>query len=105
MAQIVHMPTVTKMARNLRGDMSSLTPANEALLFAIYYAAVTSMEDDDVMQNFGTTKTGLNLRFRLGFEHALAKGDFLHVPDLVLSRHWRYFFFLFAVTIAHGLCG
>lgn len=47
--QIVHMPTVTKMMRGVRGgDMSSLTPANEALLFAIYYAAVTSMEDDDV---------------------------------------------------------
>ena len=26
----------------------SLTPANEALLFSIYYAAVTSMEEDDV---------------------------------------------------------
>lgn len=47
--QIVHMPTVTKMVRAIRGgDLSSLTPSNEALLFAIYYAAVTSMEDDDV---------------------------------------------------------
>ena len=37
------------MMRDLRGsDQSALTPANEALMFAIYYAAVTSMEEEDV---------------------------------------------------------
>lgn len=47
--RIVHLPTVAKMVRDLRGgDMTSLTPANEALIFSIYYAAITSMEDDDV---------------------------------------------------------
>lgn len=47
--QIVHMPTITRMTREVRrGDMSNLAAANEALLFAIYYAAVTSMEEDDV---------------------------------------------------------
>jgi hypothetical protein len=49
MGRIVHMPTVRKMVRELRGgDMTSLTPANEALMFSIYYAAITSMEEDDV---------------------------------------------------------
>jgi hypothetical protein len=47
--QMVHVPTVNKMVRDLRGsDLTALTPANEALIFAIYYAAITSMEDDDV---------------------------------------------------------
>lgn len=47
--QIVHIPTVTKMVRDLRGSgMTRCTPANEALMFSIYYAAVTSMEEDDV---------------------------------------------------------
>ena len=47
--QIVHIPTVTKMIRNSRGTgMTRLTPANEALMFSIYYAAITSMEEDDV---------------------------------------------------------
>jgi len=47
-AQIVHMPNLTKMVRDLRGDMTRLTPANEALMFSIYYSAITSMEEDDV---------------------------------------------------------
>jgi hypothetical protein len=47
--QLVHMPTLTKMIRGAQGAHTpGLTPANEALMFSIYYAAVTSMEDDDV---------------------------------------------------------
>jgi hypothetical protein len=51
--RLVHVPTVAKMVRDLRGsDMTSLTPANEALMFAIYYAAITSMEEDDVSSHW-----------------------------------------------------
>ncbi|KAI0455794.1 hypothetical protein F5B21DRAFT_182384 [Xylaria acuta] len=93
--QIVHMPTVNKMARRSRGsDITRLTPANEALMFSIYYAAVTSMEEDDVMNNFGSTKTDLNLKYRLGLEHALARADFLNVPDIVLVQAFAIFLFL-----------
>ena len=46
---MIHIPTVAKMVRDLRGNsVANLTPANEALMFSIYYAAVTSMEEDDV---------------------------------------------------------
>ena len=47
--QIVHVPTVTKMVRDLRDRViTRYTPANEALMFSIYYTAITSMEEDDV---------------------------------------------------------
>lgn len=45
---VVHLPTLKNMIRELRGDFARLTPADEALMFAIYYAAITSMEEDDV---------------------------------------------------------
>ncbi len=49
MVQIVHMPTIKKMMRDLRdSNMCILSPTNEALMFSIYYAAITSMEEDDV---------------------------------------------------------
>lgn len=49
--QIVHIPTIKNMVRDWRGrEMKGLTPANEALMFAIYYAAITSMEEEDVSQ-------------------------------------------------------
>jgi len=51
--QIVHMPTVTSMVRELHGgDLTRLTPSNEALMFSIYYAAVISMEEEDVSAGF-----------------------------------------------------
>ena len=47
--RIVHMPTVTQMVRGLRcSGMACLTPSNEALMCSIYYAAIVSMEEDDV---------------------------------------------------------
>ena len=56
--RIVHMPTVTKMVRELRGTGTTrLTPSNEALLFSIYYAAITSMEEDDVSSHNGYDAT------------------------------------------------
>lgn len=46
--QIVHIPTVTALISRSRSNRTELSPANEALMFAIYYAAVTSMEDEEV---------------------------------------------------------
>ncbi|KAI0137823.1 fungal-specific transcription factor domain-containing protein [Hypoxylon sp. NC0597] len=95
MARVVHMPTINKMLRDLQGgDMSSLSPTNEALMFSIYYASITSMEEDDIMTNFGSPKSELNLKYRLGLEHALAKADFLNAPDIVLVQAFAIFLFL-----------
>ncbi|EKV04756.1 hypothetical protein PDIG_87480 [Penicillium digitatum PHI26] len=53
--QIVHLPTIKNMVRDWRGrEMKGLTPANEALMFAIYYAAITSMEEEDAFAIFLT---------------------------------------------------
>lgn len=82
------------MISELRGDMSKLTPSNEALMFSIYYDAVTSMEEEDIMINFGVSKQHLNLKYRLGLEHALAKADFLNAPDLVLVQSLANFLLL-----------
>ncbi len=61
LGQVVHVPTMNKViagflggttlqvdADSALGGPQELTPATEALLFAIYYAAVVSMEDEDV---------------------------------------------------------
>lgn len=47
-----------------------------------------------VIINFGSTKAELNLKFRHGLEHALARADFLNVPDLVLVQAFAIFLVL-----------
>lgn len=46
------------------------------------------------MTNFESAKAELNLKYRLGLEHALAKADFLNVPDLVLLQAFTIFLIL-----------
>lgn len=46
--KVLHVPTVDKLVNQTRKDLDNLTPANEALMFAIYFAAITSMEESDV---------------------------------------------------------
>jgi hypothetical protein len=46
--KIVHMPTMSKLIKDLRNNLDTLTPATEALMFSIYYAAITSLEEDEV---------------------------------------------------------
>lgn len=47
--QIVHLPTINKLVRKLRSnEMTVFTPANEALMFSIYYSATVSMDTEDV---------------------------------------------------------
>jgi len=44
-----------------------------------------------IIINFGSSKTDLSLRYRLGLEHALAKADFLNRPDIVLVQAFAIF--------------
>lgn len=46
------------------------------------------------MANFGFSKFELSLKYRLGLEHALAKADFLSVPDLITFQAFTIFMFL-----------
>jgi len=46
---IIHVPKITKLVYGLVGpNPAEPTPSEEALMFSIYYAAVTSMESDHV---------------------------------------------------------
>jgi hypothetical protein len=46
------------------------------------------------MNNFNTTKATLAVKFRLGFERALAKADFLDSPNLTLVQALTLFLLL-----------
>ena len=46
--KVVHVPTMTKVIRELRGSYQSLQPGMQALVLAISLAAVMSLEDEEV---------------------------------------------------------
>lgn len=50
--KILHIPTTSKLIKETRKNIDSLTPENEALMFAVYFAAITSMDEDDVRRRY-----------------------------------------------------
>ncbi|KAJ8062717.1 hypothetical protein OCU04_007982 [Sclerotinia nivalis] len=93
--RIVDIPILTQAIRDLRANKENrLTPANEALMFSIYYATIMSMEEDEIITNFDCTKSELSLKYRLGLEHSLSKADFLTEPDMTLVQALVIFLFL-----------
>ena len=49
--KVLHVPTMTKIIRELRGRYYSLDLSMQALLLAIALAAVISLEDEEVCQH------------------------------------------------------
>ena len=50
LVKILHVPTMDKTIRQYRNNLNNLSPGLEALMFSIYYASITSLEDDEVLQ-------------------------------------------------------
>jgi len=46
--KIVHVPTMGKTIKQLRHNLDGLTPSTEALMFSIYFASITSLDDEEV---------------------------------------------------------
>ncbi|KAI1354474.1 hypothetical protein F5Y01DRAFT_272945 [Xylaria sp. FL0043] len=54
----------------------------EALMFAISLAAVTSLREEEVEENFGEDRQTLLARFRLGTEQTLSRAGVLNTTDI-----------------------
>jgi hypothetical protein len=79
-AKVVHRPTFEKQYQQFWSDISkSLEPANslQALVFAVLFAATTSMTENDVLASFGVSQKKLMENFQLATEMGLGKANFL----------------------------
>ncbi|KAI1497968.1 fungal-specific transcription factor domain-containing protein [Biscogniauxia marginata] len=94
LVKILHVPSMSKIIREQRSNMSNIPPGMEALLFSIYYAAITSMEEEEVKENFGAEKGQLIHRYRFATEQALAKANFLTSSELVVAQAFVLFLVL-----------
>lgn len=56
--KLVHVPTVDLVMRDARKNTALLSPAQEALVFVIYFSAITALEPEEVSgQTFRQTST------------------------------------------------
>lgn len=94
LVKVLHVPSMNKTIRDLRNNMNDISPGLEALMFAIYYASITSMEEDEVKVNFGADKGQLINKYRFATEQALAKANFLVTSELVVVQAFTLFLVL-----------
>ncbi|KAI0971062.1 hypothetical protein F4678DRAFT_91371 [Xylaria arbuscula] len=80
--KILHVPTIGKIIKEAKGKFSLMRRGMEALMFAISFAAVTSLHDNDVEENFGEDRQTLLTRLRLGTEQALSQAGVINTTDI-----------------------
>ncbi|KAH8203507.1 hypothetical protein TruAng_002378 [Truncatella angustata] len=80
--KVLHVPSMDKTIQMIIQNPNSLTPKVEALLFSISYAAISSLEENDVNIYLRNKKAYLITQSRTSIERALAKANFRNTFDL-----------------------
>ncbi|KAI6371844.1 hypothetical protein MCOR25_003872 [Pyricularia grisea] len=81
--KFLHVPSTHAMLLKAKDDLGNIDPSFEALMFGIYFGALTSMDETEVEMHFGATQAHMLQKYRYALEMALAKADFLTSTDLM----------------------
>ncbi|KAL8943689.1 MAG: hypothetical protein Q9216_000888 [Gyalolechia sp. 2 TL-2023] len=84
-SRVLHKPTLRKFISGAKDHIDSMPGGSkmQALMFAIYFAAVTSLTHDECMTQFGERKDDLLQRYRFGTEQALVHAELLNSMEMV----------------------
>ncbi|KAH6988891.1 fungal-specific transcription factor domain-containing protein [Ilyonectria sp. MPI-CAGE-AT-0026] len=86
--KILHRPTTSSELGCIAEptDSRDMTNATEALFFAMYFGAVTSLSPDACLTHLGEDRAVLVERYKHNVERALDKADYLNSIDLKTSQ-------------------
>ena len=84
--KILHIPTAEVEIFTAINQPGSVSKDTLALLYAIYFAAATSLEPDDISKMLDMTQLAALGKFRTHFQKALADTDALENPTVPLLQ-------------------
>lgn len=93
LTKIFHVPTMAICIREATKGWNSLHPSMEVAMFSIYYAVISCLSQEEVMENFNTDKRELLAKYRFGVEQALTKANFLVTTNIVTIQAFVLFIF------------
>ena len=84
MGKILHIPSLRRLVMSAAANVEAIPSGNyvEALLFAMYYAAITSLSQEECLQKFHDGKNSLLARYRSGTESALSNANLLSTKEI-----------------------
>lgn len=86
--KVLHVPTLKKSVIEASSDIDKISEdkSMEALLFAMYCAAVTTLTPEKCLEFFQEEKENLLTKYRRGAEIAFANADLFTSADMVLLQ-------------------
>ena len=91
MVKLLHIPSLRKLVQSAAANIETIPSGNyvEALLFAMYYAAITSLIEEECLQNFHYGRGFLLAKYRSGTESALSNADLLCTQEIGKAKSSR----------------
>lgn len=86
LTKIVHVPTLRLAVQKAASDVGTLPRSFEALMFAIYGAAVMSLKDDECKKRLGEHRKMLLARYISATKAALSRAKFMSTINLVVLQ-------------------
>ena len=82
--KIIHVPNFQIFISSVISNFNNIPSGNyvEPFLFSIYYAAVTSLTDEQCISEFQDDREYLLSKYRAGIERGLCNADFLRTREL-----------------------
>lgn len=83
--RILHKPTLKSFISGAKDNLDSMPGGSkmQALMFAMYFAAVTSLTPDECMIQLGEPRQQLLTKYRYGTEQALVQAQLLTSSEMV----------------------
>lgn len=86
LTKIVHVPTLRPAIQKAASSIGTIPRSFEALMFAIYAAAVMSLKDDECRQRFCEPRKTLLSRYMSATKAALSRAKFMGTISLVVLQ-------------------
>ncbi|CAG8137213.1 unnamed protein product [Penicillium olsonii] len=84
--RIIHSTALRELIELAITKPNEMDKGSEALMFAVYFAASSSMTKAECLSQLGETHSSLTKRFRFCVEQALARAGFLHTRKLIVVQ-------------------
>jgi hypothetical protein len=81
--RLIHRPTARNILLNAASGTDKISRPAEALLFSLYFGAVTSLTQEQCRKLLDEDRMDLLKRYRFATEQALARADFLNSSSLM----------------------
>ena len=97
LVKIFHLPSMRTVIANAACSLDNLNKPTEALMFAIYLAALTSLSPDECRNLLSEDKVTASSKYRFATEQALARAGFLNAQERTVLEA----FVIFLVCVRH----